>query len=117
MSKTVKPELLPPCPDSDSEDYSEYSINLRTSDGQIVQKIPGVTCIELPPCPKEFNNSIGIVPQDGQVLIPGKSCKRIKQPSIQLETTKSPNLISTTEAKLLTNAQPEILPPCPDSDG
>ena len=76
-----------------------------------------MTCVELPPCPKEFDNSIGIVPQNGQVLIPGKSCKRIKQPSIQLETTKSPNLMSTTEAKMLTTAQPEILPPCPDSNG
>ena len=101
----------------DSEDYSEYTFDIRTSDGQIIQNIPGVTCIELPPCPKESDNPIGIVPRDGQDLIPGKSCKRIKQPSIQLTTTKIPNLISTNEAKLLTTAQPELLPPCPDSDG
>ena len=121
LRQSKKIEKLRNCKISASkypEDYSEYSINIRRDDGEIIQNIiPGVTCIELPPCPKESDNSIGIVPRDGQVLSPGKSCKRIKQPSIQLEMTKSPNLMSKTEAKMLTTAKPEILPPCPDSDG
>ena len=36
----------------DPEDYSEYSIDIRISDDEKEQNIPGVTCIKLPPCPE-----------------------------------------------------------------